>query len=111
MKRIALLVMAVAVALPVALAVAATKVTGTVGPDFVITLKAKTLKAGSYTIAVTDKADIHSFHLTGPGVNKVITGVAFQGTKSVTLALKAGTYKYFCDVHPADMHGSFKVTG
>ncbi len=111
MKRIALAAAALAVALPVTLGFGATKVTGTVGPGFTIALKAKTLKAGTTTFTITDKADIHSFHLTGPGVNKVITGVAFQGTKTVTLTLKAGTYKFFCDLHPTELKGSFKVTG
>ena len=48
--------------------------------------------------------------MKGPGLSKVITGVGFKGTKTVTLAVKAGTYKYMCDVHPTIMHGSFKVT-
>jgi hypothetical protein len=92
------------------------KVDGAVGPGFTIGLKSTAgkkitaLKHGSYTFVVSDKADIHSFHLTGPGVNKVITGVGFKGTKTVTLVLKPGTYKFFCDVHPTEMHGSFKVS-
>jgi len=59
---------------------------------------------------VTDKSPIHNFHLTGPGVNKEITSVSFQGTKTVTVTLKKGTYKYVCDPHASAMKGSFKVS-
>lgn len=97
-------------------AAAKTVLKGTVGPGFSITLKdasgkkVSTLKAGVYTIQVSDKAAIHSFHLSGPGVNKVITSVAFMGTKSVTVTLKKGTYKYVCDPHATILHGSFTVS-
>ena len=90
---------------------------GTVGPGFVITLKTaagkpvKTVKAGTYTLVVQDKAAIHNFHLTGPGVNKVITGIAFRGTKTVTVKLRQGRrYIYQCDPHSTDMKASFRVT-
>jgi plastocyanin len=91
------------------------KLTGTVGPGFTITLKqggkaVKTLKAGTYSITVSDKSNIHNFHLTGPGLNKEITTVSFQGTKTVTAKLKKGTYKFVCDPHASTMKGSFKVT-
>ena len=106
----------------VALAAAATssaatpKLTGVVGPGFTITLKngakvVKTLKAGTYTIAVSDKASIHNFHLIGPGVNKATT-VPFTGKKTWKVKLKAGTYTYQCDPHAsAGMKGTFEVTG
>jgi plastocyanin len=67
------------------------------------------VKPGNYAIRVTDKASIHDFHLTGPGVNKVITSVGFTGTKTVALALKKGTYTYVCDPHSFEMKGSFTV--
>jgi hypothetical protein len=92
------------------------KLTGTVGPGFTISLKdgngkaVKTLKAGRYTISVRDRASIHDFHLSGPGVDKAITTVSFVGTKSVTVTLKQGTYRYQCDPHATIMHGSFKVS-
>jgi hypothetical protein len=79
MSRIALLaaglVAALALAAPIGATSTVTKLTGTVGPGFTITLKkgtakVKTLKAGSYKITVNDKSTIHDFHLTGPGVNK-----------------------------------------
>lgn len=95
---------------------AAPSLFGTVGPGFTISLKdghggaVKTLKAGRYTISVRDRASIHDFHLSGPGVDKTITAVGFVGTKSITVTLKKGTYRYQCDPHATFMHGSFKVS-
>ena len=118
MNRIRIAVLAVLAALVVAVAAqAASKgsvLTGTVGPGFTITLtqggkKVTALKAGTYTIRVVDKSNIHNFHLTGPGVNKM-TSVPFVGTQSWTLPLKKGTYKFVCDPHSTFMKGSFKVS-
>ena len=95
---------------------AVTKLTGTVGPGFTITLtkagkKVTLLKAGTYSITVADKSNIHNWHLRGPGgVNKEITGIAFVGTKTAIVKLVKGTYKYVCDPHLTVMKGSFKVT-
>ena len=118
MSRLAALVAVSLVAL--AAAASATpmgipKLKGSVGPGFTITLKqgrkvVKTLKAGKYTIVVTDKATIHNFHLVGPGINKRITGVSFTGTsKPVTVKLKKGKYRYFCEPHSATLFGTFRV--
>ena len=89
-------------------------VNGTVGPGFTISLKlagkkVTMLKPTTYRVTVTDKSSMHDFHILGPGVNKVITGVGFTGTKAATIKLRKGTYRYRCDVHPDEMHGSFKV--
>jgi hypothetical protein len=89
-------------------------VNGTVGPGFTISLKlggknVTRLKPTTYKFKVTDKSSIHNFHLTGPGVNKVITGVGFKGTRAVTIRLKKGTHRYRCDPHSGEMHGSFRV--
>jgi plastocyanin len=68
------------------------------------------LKAGvAYRFVVVDRAAGHDFHLTGPGVDKVITGVGFLGTKSVVLKLKKGTYRYVCDPHAGFNEGDFTV--
>jgi len=45
------------------------------------------LKTGTYTIKVSDLSPEHSFHLSGPGVNKK-TGVAFKGNVTWTVMLK-----------------------
>jgi plastocyanin len=93
-----------------------TKLVGVTGPGFTITLKkggvkVRTLKRGKYTITVNDKSSAHNFRLKGPGVNKVITGLAFKGTKTVTVTLRAGRYVYQCDPHAAQgMKGSFRVS-
>jgi plastocyanin len=88
-------------------------VTGTVGPGFTITLtmqgkKVTRLKAGTaYRFVISDRSSIHDFHLRGPGVNRVLTSVAFTGTKSVVLTLKKGSYSFVCDPHSGFMHGRF----
>ena len=88
---------------------------GEVGPGFTVEVKLngkdlKTIKAGTYRIKVEDKASIHDFHLTGPGLNKS-TSVPFVGDKLWTITLKPGTYTYKCDPHAlAGMKGTFRVT-
>jgi plastocyanin len=92
------------------------KLVGTVGPGFTITVKtasgaaAKTLPHGTYALTVHDLSSIHDFHLVGPGLNKVVTAVGFSGTKTVTVTLKPGVYRFMCDPHSAFMHGSFRVS-
>ena len=72
---------------------------------------AESVKAGTYTLKVEDKADIHNFHLIGPGVDKEVTSVPFQGDQTVTVKLEPGTYTYQCDPHAsAGMKGTFEVT-
>ncbi|MGE5274215.1 MAG: plastocyanin/azurin family copper-binding protein [Verrucomicrobiota bacterium] len=90
------------------------KLTGTVGPGFTIKLtrlgkKVAAVKAGTYSITVSDKSNIHNYHLVGPGVNKEITSIGFVGTKTVIVKLKKGTYKFVCDPHASIMTGKFKV--
>jgi plastocyanin len=98
---------ALAVALPAAAAIPVLK--GSVGPGFTIKLAKKPTKPGKYTFVISDKASIHNFHLVGPGVNKKLTSIDGTGTsKPVTLTLKKGTYKFFCDLHP-NLRGSFKI--
>jgi plastocyanin len=91
------------------------KLTGTVGPGFTITMRKlgkpfKTLKAGSYSITVTDKSNIHNFHVRGPKVNKEVTTVAFKGVKTVIVKFSKGKYTFVCDPHFTTMKGSFTVT-
>jgi plastocyanin len=98
-----------------ATAAAPPRLVGTVGPGFTITMKRfnkvlRTMKAGRYTIAVSDKSSIHNFHLKGPGLNKEITTVGFVGSKTVIVTLKKGRYTFVCDPHFTSMKGSFTVT-
>jgi plastocyanin len=120
MSRMLLIALATAVAVlalaPAATSAAPKTVVGKVGPGFTIGLtlqgkKVTKLKAGvPYRFMVRDQSPSHDFHLSGPGVNKVITSVGFMGTKSVVLKLKKGTYRFVCDPHASVMHGSFKVS-
>jgi plastocyanin len=89
-------------------------VNGSVGPGFTISLKlagkkVKKLKAITYRFKVTDRSSSHNFRLKGPGYNKAITRVGFTGTKTVTIKLRKGTYRYVCDPHASVMKGSFRV--
>ena len=116
MSRIHLAIAALVAGALVAIApatAAVPKLVGTDGPGFTITLKkagkkVARVKPGKYTIVVKDLSSTHNFHLTGPGVNKK-TSVSFQGTKTWTVTLKKGTYKFVCDPHAPIMKGSFKV--
>ena len=90
-----------------------TTLVASVGPGFTISLKkgaakVSTLKPGAYVIKVSDKSTFHNFRLRGPGVNKA-TSVAFMGSKTFRVTLKAGSYRYQCDPHRSQMRGSFTV--
>jgi plastocyanin len=117
-RRLAVLLAGAALAgaalVPAAAQAANPTLTGTVGPGFTISLKGphaavKSLKAGTYKVVIHDLANIHNFHLTGPGVNKS-TSVSGKGTTTWTVKFKKGTYKYQCDPHASQMHGSFTVS-
>jgi plastocyanin len=84
---------------------------GETGPGFTIEVSQETFKAGTYTLEIEDKSDMHNFHLIGPGVDEEVTDVPFVGEKSVTVTLEKGTYTYQCDPHAANgMKGTFTVT-
>jgi plastocyanin len=92
----------------------ATTLTGIVGPGFNISLiaggkKVSKLKAGTYTIKISDKSNIHNFHLSGPGLNKT-TSVGGTGSQTWTVKLKKGKYHYQCDPHSSFMNGSLTVS-
>jgi plastocyanin len=85
-----------------------------VGPGFTIELKdadgndVDQLDAGDYTIEVSDKSDIHNFHLMGGDVDKM-TEVDFEGDDTWNVKLTAGDYTYVCDPHASSMKGEFTV--
>ncbi len=110
-KIVYLAVAALAVAFPAgsSAGAAAKTLTATVGPGSNISITPKVgLRAGLYKIVIRDRSDEHNFHLTGPGVNK-LTGVEFAGTKTFTVRLRRGTYRFVCDPHADFMKGSFRV--
>ena len=117
--------LALALALAAAAVVAATAfahqtttstLIGTDGPGFTITLTmhgkaVKTLKAGTYEFVIHDKSAIHGWSLDGPhGFAKDISAIPFMGTKTMTLKLKAGKYKFYCPNHESIMFGHFTAT-
>ena len=85
---------------------------GTVGPGFNISLTDSTgtpishLDPGTYTIQVSDKSDLHNFHLRGPGVDQA-TDVETIGDATWTVTFGNGRYTYLCDAHPTQMHRTF----
>jgi plastocyanin len=91
------------------------RLTATVGPGFTISLRTAAgrrvtrLRRGRYRITVRDRSASHNFHLRGPGVNKR-TAVGFRGTRTWTVTLRRGRYRFVCDPHAGRMRGSFRVT-
>jgi hypothetical protein len=84
------------------------KVSASVGPGARIAAKGTVgLKAGAVKVVVVDSSKIDNFHLKGPGISKA-TGVAFTGTVTWRLKLKAGRYTFRSDKHAA-LHGAFTV--
>jgi plastocyanin len=114
--RLALVAVVAALALVISAAAQASTppLVATDGPGFTITLtqggkKVTKLKAGTYTIKVSDRSSIHNFHLTGPGrVNKT-TSVSAAASSTWVVKLVKGTYKFVCDPHASIMKGTFKV--
>jgi len=97
--------------------VTATKLQGAGGPGYTISptnagKKVKTLKPGMYTITVTDRSPMHNFTLekeTKPNIEKHVTATGFTGTKTITVKLVKGHWKYYCSVHEPQMYGWFWV--
>ena len=116
MKFIALAVLAAALAAPAAFARTPT-LNGVDGPGYTITLKqngksVKTLKAGSYSFVIADKANIHNFVLEkkkGGTFEKELTQVPFTGTKTVKIKLTPGEWEFYCRPHESTVHEDFTV--
>jgi len=108
--------LALVVSVSASASAATPKLFGTDGPGYTITLtqggkKVTKLKAGKYTFVINDRSSSHSFGLDGPkGFAKDFTSVSFKGTKTFTVALKAGKYKYYCTPHESTMFGNFIVS-
>jgi plastocyanin len=89
---------------------------GTVGPGFTIKLtKAgktiKALKPGSYKFVINDRSSEHNFVLqrVGGGTAQQITTVPFAGTRTVTIKLTRGAWRFYCEPHASMMFGRFAV--
>jgi len=91
-----------------------TKLFGTVGPDFSISLvdaqgnDVSKLDPGTYVVQVKDLSDFHNFHLFGTGVNES-TGIGATGDVTWRVTFTDGIYRYVCDAHPTSMIGRFTV--
>jgi hypothetical protein len=121
MRKVTIAALTIAVAVGIVAGVAeagrsaTTTLTGTDGPGFTITLKNGTkavssLKAGTYKLVIHDMSSIHGWSLDGPhGFAKDIASIGGTGTKTVTLNLKAGSYKFYCPAHEPEMFGHFTV--
>jgi len=96
------------------------KLIGVVGKNDAFTISLKTgsgklvqstkIKAGLYTFVIHDDSTLHNFELDGPrGFAHKFTDVSSTGTKTTTLRLKAGKYKYYCVAHESQMFHFFTV--
>ena len=115
---VALLALALALAaVAIARPTATKKLQGTVGPGFTITLKksgkrVKTLAAGRYTFVIKDRSSFHNFELekvSGGEFEREFTDVSQTGTKTATVRLTKGRYKFYCKPHESRMKGFFTV--
>ena len=84
-------------------------VSGSVGPDFTISMSRNRTVRGLYQITVRDRSEHHNFHFTGPGGVNRRTTVPFVGTRVWTVRLRPGTYRYVCDPHSDVMRGTLRV--
>jgi hypothetical protein len=115
--RIALVTLLVALVLPSAVAQADNpKLVAVVGTNeaFVISLRdsagnlVSKLDAGTYDIAVSDRAIAHNFHLRGPAVD-MSTPIDDKQETTWTVTFGDGRYTYVCDPHASQMRGYFLV--
>jgi hypothetical protein len=92
---------------------------GVVGPGYSIKLtkggkRVKSLKARKYRFVITDKSSFHNFTVerekpAKPKLEKHITSTAFTGSKTIVMTLKPGSWRFYCSIHEAQMHGDFAV--
>ena len=92
---------------------------GVVGPGYSIKLtkggkRVKSVKAGKYRFVITDKSTFHNFTVerekpSKPKLEKHITSTAFKGSKTIVMTLKPGSWRFYCSIHEAQMHGDFTV--
>jgi plastocyanin len=93
---------------------AGTKIFGSVGPGFSISVTdaagnaVSNLEPGPYELVVSDKSEFHNFRLTGPGVS-IATTVEGMGEETFQITVAGGKYTYLCDPHSGSMNGSFTV--
>ena len=113
--RIALVTLLAALVLPSAVAQADNpRLVAVVGTNdaFVISLRDASgnlvtqLDPGTYDIAVSDRSEMHNFHLKGPGVDQS-TPIGDKQEATWTVTFTDGRYTFVCDAHASSMRGYF----
>jgi hypothetical protein len=66
------------------------------------------LDPGTYDIAVSDRSEMHDFHLRGSGVDDA-TPIEAKQDVTWTVTLTDGRYSFVCDPHSTQMRGFFTV--
>jgi hypothetical protein len=116
--RIALVTVAAALLLPSAVAQADNpRLTAIVGTNdaFVISLRDASgagitrLDPGTYDIAVSDRSEMHNFHLKGPSVDLKTAPEAAENVVWTVTFTDGGRYSFMCDPHALTMRGFFLV--
>jgi hypothetical protein len=64
------------------------------------------LDPGTYDIAVSDRSEMHNFHLKGPGVDQS-TPIGDKQEATWTVTFTDGRYTFVCDAHASSMRGYF----
>jgi hypothetical protein len=92
---------------------------GVVGPGYSIKLtkggkRVKSLKTGKYRFVISDRSSFHNFTVerekpAKPKLERHITSTAFTGSKTIVMTLKPGSWRFYCSIHEAQMHGDFAV--
>jgi hypothetical protein len=93
---------------------AATTLRGKVGPGFTISLEksgkhVSRLQPGTYRFVISDRSAEHNFVLSRGNAVRQLTSVPFVGTKTVTVKLTKGTWRFLCAPHASAMFGRFGV--
>ncbi len=85
------------------------RIVGVVGGFMSFSVSPRSVPTGRYRIVVHDSTPGHSWHITGPSIDRA-TSISGTGTSTWFKRLTPGTYHIFCDVHPKMMHTTLKVT-
>jgi plastocyanin len=113
--RIALVTLLLALVVPSAVAQADNpRLAAVVGTNeaFVISLRdgggnaVTTLEPGTYDVSVSDRSEMHNFHLRGPGVDQS-TPVGEKQDVTWPVTIGTGRYTFMCDSHSSQMRGYF----
>ncbi len=101
---------------PAAVVTPRSKLQLTSGPGFTISLRTaagkdvKSMKTGTYTVVVRDRARIHNAHVVAPGFNRLTKPLTYTGQQTWKVKLaRVGVLRFLCDPHSLQMKGSAKI--